>query len=114
MEREGEGNGKRGRKSKRARRGRAAPFIVSGILGYCQVTVGQSLDRMLTVEWICFSERHDGDYPVLMAVHCKARAMSTRSRTRFSEGRARASKIWAQTSLRGTLWTQTSLRGMLC
>jgi len=43
------GAGREEQESKRVRRGQAAPFIVSGILGCCQVTVGQSLDRRLTL-----------------------------------------------------------------
>jgi len=35
-------------KNKRVKRGQAAPFLVTGIHGCCQVTVGWSLDRMLT------------------------------------------------------------------
>jgi hypothetical protein len=55
----GEGNGERGRerargqreraKGKREKRGRAAPFYgESGIPTCCQLTVGWSLDKMLT------------------------------------------------------------------
>jgi len=39
----------RAREEQESKRGEAAPFIVSGIPGCCQVTVGQSLDRMLTM-----------------------------------------------------------------
>lgn len=54
MERgEEERNGEREEKSKskreqKSKKGQAAPFRVSGIPGCCQVTVRQSLDRMLT------------------------------------------------------------------
>jgi hypothetical protein len=63
----GEGNGERGGKgrareqekskrnerSKRVRRGQAAPFIVSGLPGCCQVSVGWSIPGccQVTVGW---------------------------------------------------------------
>jgi hypothetical protein len=48
-----EGKSKRARESKRGRRGQATSFI-----SYCQVTVGWSLDRMLTISVfaICLSQ----------------------------------------------------------
>jgi hypothetical protein len=61
VERDGEGNGKRGGKGQgdkagarkeeqESEEGASSPFYSgSGLPGCCQVTVGQNLDRMLTV-----------------------------------------------------------------
>jgi hypothetical protein len=47
--RSGQRKSKRAREGQESEEGASSPFYSeSGILGYCQVTVGQSLDRMLT------------------------------------------------------------------